>query len=109
MNEKATRPSNQPITSGYSLSITHAGKTWGICDSAQFRFMIAIAMQELFSEGLVPDDKDEFEELAAQRVEDKGISTQKRIIAKMSPEEKETWKQAYRFAPLQTRNIGAQR
>ena len=103
-------------TKNFSLSITHGGKTYAICDTKQFRFLMEMAIHEHGGEiasiaAEMVEKGEEFNDhalnaMAAQWVEnDKRFSTVKRMLTRMTPEERKQWEISYRFTPFSTKQL----
>ena len=92
------------------LSITFQGKTYAICDSMQYKNLVTQEMEkaafELASEQQdhYPDE-DQIRKRAEAKVDDRGFATLDMILSRMTPQQREEWKQSYRFTPI-TRTTG---
>ena len=95
-------------TKGFSLAITLKGKDYKICDNAQFKYLSDRVRENIVMD-LAKEEKqiteEELEEAVSAQLEEAGYSLLKDVLAKMTPEEAEQWKQSYRFAPLSRRKI----
>jgi len=95
------------------LSIEVNGKVYCICDSVQYAQMVN-GMMEIASNELttqmskngqqVYPKEEEIKALAAKKIGDMGYATLDMVLDKMTPEQKKSWKDSYRFTPI-TRRI----
>jgi len=93
------------------LSITVGDKTYAICDSVQYQQMVMRevekAANELISAARAANKPDPTNEevmaLAREKVDKKGFAKLDMILERMTPEQREQWKQSYRFTPITRR------
>lgn len=95
------------------LSVSVGGRVYAICDSVQFQqmvnWMMEIASNELVvklrangQENEYPKEED-VKALAKQKVEEKGFATLDSVLEMMTPEQRQQWKDSYRFTPITRR------
>jgi hypothetical protein len=92
---------------GFQLTISLGGKNYAICDESQYQWLKS-SLAEAANARLAKDGKavtpEELDKEAARLVEERGFSTLRLVLAKMSPQEVERWQASYRFTPFCTKN-----
>jgi hypothetical protein len=116
MNTRNFGGSKQFDSKNFSLTITHGGKNYAICDNRQFGFLVEMAKHEhggeiaalaiKMAENGEELDEHKINEMAAEWVEkERNFSTIKRMLARMTPEERKQWEASYRFTPFSTKQL----
>lgn len=83
------------------MSITVHGKTYAVVSEKQFKYLRQKALEEIYAEAARRQENPITEEIQAQlekSMDGCGFSTLDRILAKMTPDERERWKIQYRFS-----------